>query len=98
MIEFILSHEPAVRLGFFFGVFAWMALWEIRAPRRALTVPKTQRWTANLGIVVLDTVMLRLIFPAAAVGMALFARQYGWGVFNHRQAPEWLAVLASVIV
>ena len=98
MIEFILSHEPAVRLSFFFGIFVSMALWEIFAPRRALTVPKTQRWTANLGIVVLNTVMLRLLFPAAAVGMALFAQQHGWGVFNYFPTPDWLAVLASVIV
>ena len=98
MIEFILSHEPAVRLSFFFGVFASMALWEIFAPRRALTVPKTQRWTANLGIVVLNTLMLRLLFPAAAVGMALFAQQHGWGVFNYFPTPDWLAVLASVVV
>ncbi len=98
MIEFILSHEPAVRLSFFFGVFALMALWEMRAPRRALRISKMQRWTANLGIVVLNTVMLRLLFPAAAVGMALFAQQHGWGVFNYFQTPEWLAVLACVII
>jgi len=98
MIEFILSHEPAVRLSFFFGVFALIALWEIRAPRRALRVSKTQRWTANLGIVVLNTVMLRLLFPAAAVGMALFAQQHGWGVFNYFQTPEVVAVLASVVI
>jgi len=96
--EFILSHEPAVRLSFFFGVFALIALWEIGAPRRALTVPKTQRWTANLDIVVLNTVMLRLLFPAAAAGMALFGQHHGWGVFNYFQTPDWLAVLVSVIV
>jgi sterol desaturase/sphingolipid hydroxylase (fatty acid hydroxylase superfamily) len=27
-----------------------MALWEMRAPRRALTVPKTLRWVNNLGL------------------------------------------------
>ena len=98
MLEFIVSHELAVRLGCFFGVFALMAGWELRAPCRALTVSKVQRWTANLGIVVLNTVVLRLIFPAAAVGMALFAQQHGWGVFNYFRTPEWLAVLASVMV
>ena len=36
--QFVLAHEPAIRLGFFVGVFAIVALWELAAPRRALTV------------------------------------------------------------
>ena len=38
--QFVLAHEPAIRLGFFLGVFALIALWEVAAPRRALTVSK----------------------------------------------------------
>lgn len=98
MLDFISRNEPVIRLGFFFGVFALMALWEILAPRRVLLTPKTQRWIGNLGIMVLNTVLLRLIFPAAAVGVTLFAQQHGWGVFNYFRAPEWLAVLASVMI
>jgi len=94
----ILSHEPAIRLTFFFGIFAVMALWELLAPRRALVLPKARRWGANLGLVVLNTVALRFIFPAAGVGMAAFAAQHGWGLFNYNVAPGWLAVVASVVL
>jgi len=96
--EFVTANEPAIRLGFFFGVFAAMALWEVLAPRRALTVSKARRWGSNIGLVVLNTVVLRLLFPAAAVGMAAFAAERGWGVFNYVEAPFWLAVVASVVV
>ena len=96
--SFILSHEPAIRLAFFFGIFAAMALWELLSPRRALVVPKARRWGANLGLVVLNTVALRFIFPAAGVGMAAFAGQHGWGLFNYNVAPGWLAVVASVVL
>ena len=58
---FVLAHEPAIRLGFFVGVFAIVALWELAAPRRALTVSKALRWGSNLGLVVLNTVLLRLL-------------------------------------
>jgi hypothetical protein len=44
--QFILANEPAIRLGFFVGVFAIVALWELGAPRRALTVSKALRWAA----------------------------------------------------
>ncbi len=95
---FILSHEPAIRLTFFLGIFAAMALWELLSPRRALVVPKARRWGANLGLVVLNTVALRFIFPAAGVGMAAFAAQQGSGLFNFYAVPGWFAVIASVVL
>ncbi|HFD81499.1 MAG TPA: sterol desaturase family protein [Gammaproteobacteria bacterium] len=96
--EFIMTHEMAIRLGFFAGVFAVMALWELVAPRRPLHSSKPVRWANNLGLVFVNSFVLRLLFPTAAVGMALFAREQGWGVFNYLQAPSWLAVPASVVI
>ena len=95
--QWVMSNEAPIRLGFFFGVFAVMALWEWLAPRRALTVSKVLRWSSNLGIVFLNTLLLRVLFPAAAVGMAMFAHSRGWGLFNHFETPYALAVLASVV-
>ncbi|MDZ7662960.1 sterol desaturase family protein [Thiohalophilus sp.] len=96
--ELILGNEPLIRLGFFFGILALIGLWELLAPRRALTASKAVRWGSNLGIVVLNTIVLRLLFPAAAVGMAFFAGEQGWGGFNYIEVPYWLAVVVSVIV
>ena len=95
--DFVLSHEPTIRLGFFLGVFALVALWELAAPRRALVVSKARRWASNLGLVVLNTVMLRLLFPLAAVGVAAFCVQNGWGLINHFRVPFVLAVPLAVI-
>jgi len=95
--EFIEAHEAAIRLGFFLGIFAAMALWELAAPRRTLTVPKSIRWVNNLGLVALNTLLLRLLFPAAAVGMAALATDQGWGLLHHFQVPFWPAVVISVV-
>lgn len=97
MLDFISSHEPDIRLGVFFGVFALMALWEVLAPRRVPQMARMQRWPGNLGMMITGTVLVRLIFPAAAMGMALFAQQHAWGVFNYFLIPAWLAVPACVI-
>jgi sterol desaturase/sphingolipid hydroxylase (fatty acid hydroxylase superfamily) len=98
MTELILRNEVAIRLGCFFGVLTIMALWEILAPRRALTTSKSWRWVSNLGIVFLNSFLLRLLFPAAAVGMAAFAVGHGWGLLNQIQIPFWAAASVSVVV
>ena len=95
--QIALENEPAIRLGFFLGVFAVIAAWEVFAPRRALTVSKALRWASNLGLVVLNTVLLRLLFPLAAVGLAAFSAQNGWGLLNHFEVPFWMAVPLAVI-
>jgi sterol desaturase/sphingolipid hydroxylase (fatty acid hydroxylase superfamily) len=95
--DFVMANEAPIRLGCFFGILAVMALWEVLAPRRALTVSKTVRWANNLGLVFFNSVLLRVIFPAAAVGMAAFASNEGWGIFNYYEVPLWLAVVVSVV-
>jgi sterol desaturase/sphingolipid hydroxylase (fatty acid hydroxylase superfamily) len=95
--QFVLANEAAIRLGFFLGMFVLIGVWEALAPRRALTVSRALRWTSNLGVVVLNTVVLRLMFPLAGAGMALFCAEHGWGLLNHFQVPTVLAVLLAVI-
>ena len=95
--DLILDSEPMIRLGFFVGVFATVALWEVLAPRRALTLGRAVRWASNLGIVALNTLVVRLLFPAAAVGVAAFCAAQGWGVLNLVDLPLWLAIVLAVV-
>ena len=96
MSEFLMDNEPTVRLGFFFGILVVMALWEVAAPRRDRSHSRALRWPSNLGIVVLNTVVLRLLFPTAAVGFAAWGASAGWGLFNNLALPAWLEFLAAV--
>jgi len=95
--DFIMTNEMPIRLGFFFGVFGVMALWEMVSPRRRLQTSKAVRWANNLGLVFFNSFVLRLVFPAAAVGMAVFASEQGWGLFNYIAAPFWVAGLATAL-
>jgi sterol desaturase/sphingolipid hydroxylase (fatty acid hydroxylase superfamily) len=95
--EWVLEYELQIRLGFFFGIFALVAVAEILAPRRKLLASKPIRWINNLGLVFLNSLVLRLLFPAAAVGVAAFAQANGWGLLNYYDLPFILAVIISVI-
>ncbi len=93
-----MRNEVAIRLGFFFGVLALMAIWELLAPRRALTISKTARWFANLAIIFINAAVVRLLFPLLPVALALLAQKKGWGLLNYFDAPYWFAVIVGVIV
>ncbi len=97
MSELILAIEPVIRLGFFFGIFTVMALWEWWVPRRKPSFTRSFRWPNNLGIAALNTVLLRVVFPTTAAGLALIGEQTGWGLFNAYPVPYWLAVAAAVV-
>ncbi|MFQ5956050.1 MAG: sterol desaturase family protein, partial [Kiloniellales bacterium] len=98
MPEASLANEPVIRLAFFLGVFAIVAICEALAPRRARTMPRLVRWPNNIGVVALNTLMLRVVFPTAAVGIALVAEGRGWGLFNAVSVPYWLAVPLTVVL
>ncbi len=98
MQDFIMQNEPAIRLSFFAGVLLAVALWEVLAPRRKLSLSRLSRWPGNLGIVVLNTLVLRFAFPFAAVAMAWLSAERGWGLFNLVDVPFWLAVMLSVVL
>ncbi len=98
MSEYLLGHEPQIRLFFLLSILAVMAAWEVAAPRRRQEIPRLLRWSNNIAVVVVDTVLVRLSFPILAVGMALLASERGWGLLNVFEAPSWLAFPASLLL
>ena len=94
----ILANEPLIRLVAFGGILAAMAAWEILAPRRVQEIGRGRRWPSNIAIVVLDTALVRLIFPMTAVGVALLAEAKSWGLFYAFGLSPWAAVPLGVVL
>ena len=90
--------ELWIRLSAFALVFSAMALWEIFAPRRSLAVPRRRRWPGNLGILVLDVLMVRVLMPTATVGAALYAAGHGLGLFHLAGLRLSVAALLGFLV
>ena len=91
-------NEATIRLVAFIGVFTAMAVWEAAAPRRPRSQTRLTRWPSNLGIVVLNTALLRILLPATAVSLALLGTHRAWGLLNNLPLPSWTTVVASVIL
>ncbi|MDQ6968639.1 MAG: sterol desaturase family protein, partial [Mariprofundaceae bacterium] len=92
-----MEHETWLRLGVFFGVFFIMALWEVMAPKRPLKFGK-KRWTANLGIVVLDSLIARVILPGGAVAAAIWAESNHIGLLPLLHLSDVMLILVAITV
>jgi sterol desaturase/sphingolipid hydroxylase (fatty acid hydroxylase superfamily) len=98
LVADLMAYEGLIRFAAFAGVIVAMALWESWAPKRRLAVGRTSRWPGNLGVLAVDVLVVRILFPTAAVGAALVCEARGWGLFNAVPVPFAAATLASVIV
>ena len=96
-----MEHEALIRLAIFLGLFAILASAEAVFPRRTRHQSRQSRWFANWGLVLIDTLALRLVallIPALAAGASLDAGAQGWGLFNALDWPLWLEFLLAVLI
>ncbi|NOX40676.1 MAG: sterol desaturase family protein [Alphaproteobacteria bacterium] len=96
-----MENEALIRLSAFLGLFVIFALFETIAPRKARRQARPGRWFTNLGLVVINTLTVRLmavVLPFVAVGAAIDAAQNGWGILNILSLPQWLEVVIAIIV
>ena len=94
--------EPVIRLLAFSTIFIALAAIELLAPRlerdEMRGALKTRRWMTNLAMVVLSSVALRIVFPLAAVGTALWAQANGYGLFPLIGLPLLAAGILSFVL
>lgn len=56
------------------------------------------RWPNNLGVTILDALLVRIVLPTSAVGFGVLAESRGWGLFNLLSFPAWLEVTLAVVL
>lgn len=95
-------NEVALRLSVFAGVFVVLAVIELLRPRRKLRAQKLRRWTTNLAIIILDSLLVRamaaLAVPLVATAAAYYAAEHQIGLLNILDWPAWLEVAIAIIV
>ncbi len=74
-----------------------MALAEALTPKRQPRFAY-RRWPANLTIVLLNSLAIRLLFPAGAIGAAIWADVNDIGLFNLIDLPESVVIVITVIL
>ena len=90
--------EGTIRLGMFAGMLGGFALLEAVFPRLDRNYSRLKRWPANLGIVLLDTVLARLLLPGITVVATLYATENGVGLFHWVEVPSIIAFIATLVL
>jgi len=89
-------YEPLLRIGFFVGVFAAMALLEALFPWRRPPFSRAARWPHNVALLAVDVLVLRILAPGAAIAVAVLGEARGWGLLNVATPPAWIGVPLAV--
>ncbi|HEY6361203.1 MAG TPA: sterol desaturase family protein [Vicinamibacterales bacterium] len=76
-------------------MFAAIAVWEWRRPRRTPQV-RGARWAAHITLAALNVLVVRIIAPASAVTFALWGERNGWGLLRAASAPSWLEAAFAI--
>lgn len=97
-MEWWQASESTLRLSVFGGVFLVCALAEWRWPRRQVASARPLRWSANIAVSFIGSLLVRLAVPLLAVQAAVIASDQGWGLLNFFSLPLGLGVLLSVLL
>jgi len=92
-----MEHESTLRLTVFIGMLLGMAALEAIFPKKRLRFGY-KRWGANLGLVALNTLVVRLLLPAGAVGAALWAENHQFGLLPMLALPSVYVVLFAALL
>lgn len=90
--------EVLIRLSIFLLIFNIMLFWEWRKPFRGFLQPKLERLSLNLGLMIVNFVVLRIFSAGGAFLVAEFAQQRSIGLFNVLTPPKWLTILLSLLL
>ena len=94
---FILEHEATLRLIAFAAVLLVVALAERVWPARNDARP-AHRQLSNLGLVVINTAILRVALPLLAFALAIEVHAREGGLFGALALPTWLEIIFAVLL
>ncbi len=98
MPDLLMSQQSLIRISVFTLILVSMAIWEIKKPKKRLTQPKLYRWTNNLGLVLLNSVLLPFTLPFLAISFAYLMQNNHVGLFYWFNIPAWLNVVCSLLL
>lgn len=88
-----MENEGLIRISIFLSLFIAFAIIEAAIPRKQRHLGRGWRWITNWSLVLIDSLVLRLLVPLAAIGVAIWAENTQFGLSYWLNSPYWLSFL-----
>lgn len=75
-----------------------MACLELVFPRRRQESSRASRWPGNIGIVIVDNLLVRVLLPVSTIAVALYAENTRTGLLQIVQPGYLVSVLVSMLL
>jgi sterol desaturase/sphingolipid hydroxylase (fatty acid hydroxylase superfamily) len=96
--EFLLTNASEIRFGIFASLILIFALFESMFPRRERLLSRGFRWVNNFSLSFLNTLLLKIVFPLGAVGLAFQVEKEEFGLFTVFVLPYWVEFLVTFLI
>ncbi len=91
-------YEQYVHAAVYYSLLALMPLLEMIFPLRTNKHPIAMRWISNFLLGIVNSLILKFLFPVLGIAFAVYVHQQGWGLFNHIEVPYFIAVILSLYI
>jgi sterol desaturase/sphingolipid hydroxylase (fatty acid hydroxylase superfamily) len=98
MLDWLLTHTAETYAYAYFGMVLIVAVAEWVVPRRRPAETLRLRWLSNFAISILDTLVLRVVFPMATIAWAALCTERGWGLLPAVGWPRPAEFLLTLLV
>ncbi len=80
------------------AIFVIMVTWEYFSPRRTQHVGRKKRWSVNLGLALLNLILMRLTIGGLAYMSAGWAAENGLGLLNIWALTNAVSIVATLLI
>lgn len=94
--RFVAEYGEILQYAVYFGFLAALGVLETLAPGRTASPERRRRWPTNFGLTALNIVALGAL-PVTGIGIAILARDQGWGLLASSPLTPGVAVLMMLL-
>jgi sterol desaturase/sphingolipid hydroxylase (fatty acid hydroxylase superfamily) len=97
-MDFLISYQHIFRPAAFIGLFVLFAFAEFRSPLSQRKTSRPLQWFTNLALAIINSLLLKLLMPILAVGVAVYAKEHQLGLFNLIQLPDAMSFILALLL
>ena len=98
MENWLINESNTVRLLIFLSLFIGFSTWEFLKPDHTSEIPRSKRWLSNISLVIINTILIRLLFPMSAILFSDYVVEMKWGILQIYSISKLPSIILGVVI